>query len=636
MQTKYTYVSIKKRLFAITLAITFFLLALSVRLLFLQVADAENIVQKAYSQWLRDLPMTAKRGNIVDRNGASLATSYTTYDIYVRHADIESEEDVAKVIADATGKDYDSVLEKVSKRGYSEVLVASAQEKEVVNKIIKNYQEGIFFTENTTRNYTYGNLLTQILGFVSSDGNGQSGLEAKYNKYLKGVSGVSLVESDLKGTTLSSSLSYYLPSIDGLNVQLTIDLNIQRELEKVIERAQQENGAKNASAIVLDPQSGEILAICTKPSYDLNNVPRDDMETLLSLSRAITITDVYEPGSTFKILTTAIALNEGVTAVHDYFYCGGFRIANGVKINCHRRSGHGSQSLTDGLKNSCNCVFMELIHRIGLEKFYSYMEKFGIISGYGMDFPGEGKGVLMPKAIVTEGDLLRMGFGQSIAVTPLQLINAVCTAINGGTLMQPHFVTKIATTSGNVVYENKNTVLRKVLNPSVSQQLNGMLKEVVSSGGGKHAKIDGYDIGGKTGTAQKYQNGVIAEGKYVASFLGFYPVDMPRYAVLVVIDEPSGAYYGGVVAAPVAKSIFEAIFRVCVTPRDENLYSKDRLEKADIEVPNLIGKSLTEAVKILTSLGLQYLTMGEGEKVKDTIAAAGALVNVGDIVLLIF
>ena len=636
MQTKYTYVSIKKRFFAVMLAITFFLLALSFRLLYLQVINSQEIIEKAYSQWLRDLPMTAQRGNFVDRNGASIATSYTTYDIYVRHADIESEDSVAGVISNATGLDYDKVLKKVAKRGISEVLVASAQEKEVVNQIIKDYQEGIFFTENTSRLYTYGDLLTQILGFVSSDGNGQSGLEAKYNKYLKGINGVSLVESDIKGTTLSSSLSYYLPAIDGLNIQLTIDLNIQREVEKIIEQAMVENGAKNASAIVMDPENGEILAICTKPSYDLNNVPRDDVQSLLSLSRATAITDVYEPGSTFKVITTAIALNEGVTSEHDYFYCSGFRVVNGVKINCHRRSGHGSQSLEQGLKNSCNCVFMELIRRIGLEKFYSYLEKFGITTGYGLDFPGEGKGVLMPKSIVTEGDLYRMGFGQSIAITPLELINSVCTAINGGKLFEPHFVSKIYSSSGNVVYENNTNVLRQVLNPSVSEALNSMLKEVVSTGGGKHAKIDGYDIGGKTGTAQKYENGAIAEGKYVASFIGFYPTDKPRYAVLVVIDEPSGAYYGGVVAAPVAKSIFQAIFDTCETPRDENLYSKDKLERADIEVPNLIGKSLTESVKILTELGLQYLTMGDGEKVKDTIAAAGSFVNAGDIVLLIF
>ena len=540
------------------------------------------------------------------------------------------------VLANATGQTQEEVYENVTKKGYSEVLISKSQEKSVVEEILNNYQEGIFFTEDTSRVYTYGNLLTQILGFVSSDGNGQGGLEAQYNKYLKGVNGVSMVESDLKGTTLSNSLCYYLPSIDGLSLQLTIDLKIQKEVEDIIGQAQQTYAAKSASAIVMDPQTGEILAIATKPSYDLNDVPRDDIETLLNLSRAVTITDVYEPGSTFKIITTAIALNEGVTTKHDYFYCQGFRVVNGVKINCHRKTGHGSQSLTQGLCNSCNCVFMELIRRIGLEKFYKYLEDFGIVTGYNLDFPGEGKGVLMPKSLVTDGDLFRMGFGQSVALTPLALITSVCAVINGGNLMQPHFVTKISNSYGDVVYEKEPTSIRQVVKSSVSTDLNSMLREVVSKGGGKHAAIAGYDIGGKTGTAQKYENGAIAEGKYVASFIGFYPTDEPRYAVLVVVDEPQGAYYGGVVAAPIAKSIFQAIFDVCETPKNENAEEEEKLMQANIELPSFVGMTLTEAVQKITSMGLQYLVAGDGVYVKDQIASPGAYVSEGDIVLLIF
>ena len=636
MEIKYTSISIRKRLFATLLAIAFFLCALVFRLLYLQIVNGENLASRAYQQWLRDLPLTAQRGEILDRNGASLASSYTTYDIYVRPADVVDSVACSFVLANATGQTQEEVYENVTKKGYSEVLISKSQEKSVVEEILNNYQEGIFFTEDTSRVYTYGNLLTQILGFVSSDGNGQGGLEAQYNKYLKGVNGVSMVESDLKGTTLSNSLCYYLPSIDGLSLQLTIDLKIQKEVEDIIGQAQQTYAAKSASAIVMDPQTGEILAIATKPSYDLNDVPRDDIETLLNLSRAVTITDVYEPGSTFKIITTAIALNEGVTTKHDYFYCQGFRVVNGVKINCHRKTGHGSQSLTQGLCNSCNCVFMELIRRIGLEKFYKYLEDFGIVTGYNLDFPGEGKGVLMPKSLVTDGDLFRMGFGQSVALTPLALITSVCAVINGGNLMQPHFVTKISNSYGDVVYEKEPTSIRQVVKSSVSTDLNSMLREVVSKGGGKHAAIAGYDIGGKTGTAQKYENGAIAEGKYVASFIGFYPIDEPRYAILVVVDEPQGAYYGGVVAAPIAKSIFQAIFDVCETPKNENAEEEEKLMQANIELPSFVGMTLTEAVQKITSMGLQYLVAGDGVYVKDQIASPGAYVSEGDIVLLIF
>ena len=335
-------------------------------------------------------------------------------------------------------------------------------------------------------------------------------------------------------------------------------------------------------------------------------------------------------------MTTALALNEGLTSVNDYFYCGGFRIVNGAKINCHRRTGHGSQSLTKGLMNSCNCVFMELIRRIGLEKFYWYLEQFGISTGYNIDFPGEGKGVLMPKSLVTDGDLFRMGFGQSIALTPLGLINSVSACINGGKLIKPHFVTEICDSSGNMVYKNDQLKIRDVLKPKVSTDLNKMLHEVVSSGGGKHAKIDGYELSGKTGTAQKYENGAIAQGKYVASFIGYYPADNPEYLVLVLIDEPQGAYYGGIVAAPVAKQVFEGIFRLKETPKDENLKEEEKLENSNIILPDLTGKTLTEAVKIVTSLGLQYLTSGTGKYVKDQIAAPGAKVSSGDIILLIF
>lgn len=635
MEINYSFISIKKRLLAVLFAVIFFLLAIIVRLSILQIFSADELTSRAYEQWLRDLPMVASRGKIVDRNGASLVSSYTTYDIYVRPVEVKDQATTAKILSLATNQDYEQTLEKVSKKGMSEVLIAKTQTKDVVRQILNEYQEGIFFTENTSRNYEYGDLLTQILGFVSSDGNGQSGLESQYNKYLKGVDGVSMVESDLRGTSLSDSLCYYLPSIDGLTLQLTIDLKLQQAVEEITEQERLNHGAKSASALVLDPQTGEILAITTKPSYNLNEVPRDDIETLLKLSRATTITDAYEPGSTFKIITTAIAMNEGVATEHSYFYCNGYRISNGVKINCHRRTGHGSQSLEQGLKNSCNCVFMELIKRIGLEKFYDYLQSFGIVSGYNLDFPGEGTGVLMPENLVTEGDLLRMGFGQTIAITPLQLANSIATCINGGKLMQPYFVSSMTNSSGEKVYSKDPLVIDNVLKESVSKSLNKMLLEVVTTGGGKHAYIPGYDIAGKTGTAQKYENGAIAQGKYVASFVGFYPADNPIYEVLVIVDEPQGAYYGGVVSAPIAKQIFEKIFELKETPKSENASQLEKLEEANIEVPNLVGLSLTQAVEKLAELGLQYLTTGDGKTVKDQIAAPYAMVSQGDIVLLI-
>ena len=635
MEIKYTTVSIKRRILAISLTVVFIIAMLLVRLLYLQIFSGLTLQKRGLSQWLRDLSITANRGTITDRNGVSLASSYTTYDCYVRESDIEDEAAVINVLSSNLGIEYSQIKEKLDKYNYSELLIDKQIEKEVVQEILNNYQSGIFFTATTSRNYEYDNLLCQILGLVSADGNGQSGLELYYNTYLKGINGACLVESDLKGTTLNDSLVYYIDSIDGLNLQLTIDFQIQSEVEKIMQTAMVNTAAKSVSALVMEPNSGEILSICTLPSYNLNNVDRTNIELLNKLSRATVVADTYEPGSTFKIIVAAIALQEGLTNRNNCYYCGGFRIINGVRINCSRRSGHGSQSLLNGLKNSCNCVFMDLIAQIGLNKFYWYLEQLGFTSAYGLDYPGETTAVLMPQSLVTASDLARMGFGQTIAISPLQLVSATCAIINGGTLMQPHLVKGMYKLSGEEVYKKLPTALNRVFDEHVTTAINEMLLEVVSSGGGKYARIDGYNIAGKTGTAQKYESGAIAKGKYIASFIGYYPADKPQYVVLVLIDEPQGAYYGGIVAAPVAKEIFQSIIDVRYTEEQYNtayIYSQN---EANIELPNLIGMSLAEAGGILASLNLQYLVCGSGNKVTSTVAAPGTMLSEGDIVLLI-
>ncbi|MBO4569683.1 MAG: hypothetical protein J5689_00500, partial [Clostridia bacterium] len=504
---------------------------------------------------------------------------------------------------------------------------------EVMQNILKDYQNGIFFSPTSKRNYTYDNLLCNVLGFVSSDRIGQIGLEAYYDKFLSGVNGESLVEADIKGKTLEDSSTYYIEAINGLNLNLTIDFRIQKAVEEILEQMQYNTNSKSVSAIVLNTKTSEILALATFPNFDLNNVPRDDVSALMNLSRCTPLTDAYEPGSTFKVITCAIAMELGLTGEHDYFYCSGYRIVNGVKINCHRHSGHGSQSLAQGLSNSCNCVFMELANRIGLDNFYKYLDLFGLTSGYGIDFYGEGKAVTMPKNLVTAADLVRMGFGQSVAITPMGLINAVSAIANGGNLMQPYFVKSI--NNGNsVLYEKQPTKIRQVISNTVSESMNRMLEKVVDGGGGKRAMVAGYRIAGKTGTAQKYENNAIADGKYVASFIGYAPADNPEFTVLVIADEPQGAYYGGVVSAPVAGEIFEKIFEI------ENLepgqsYASDLLSlEKTISLPNLVGKTKTEAVTELNLLGLQYLISGDGNVVLGQLDEPGTLVYQNDIILL--
>lgn len=635
MEIKYTIVSIKRRLTALSLCVVFLLILLFAKLLYLQIFDGWSLQSKGLAQWLRDLPITAIRGTITDRNGVYLASSYTTYDCYVRKADIKDKQSVVAVLSENLEIEQSEIIEKLDKYNYGEILIRKNLEKDVVQSVLNNYQNGIFFTATTSRNYQYDNLLCQILGFTSTDGNGQGGLEQYYNTYLKGIDGVSLVEADLKGTTLNDSLVYYIDSIDGLNLQTTIDFQIQSHLETIMAQALNNTGAKSVSAIVLDPSTSEMLAVCTLPSYNLNDIDRSNIELLNSLSRATTITDTYEPGSTFKIIVTAIALQEGITNRHSCYYCGGARVVNGVRIKCSRRSGHGPQTLQQGLNNSCNCVFMSLIEQIGLDKFYWYLNELGFNAPLGLDFPGETKAVLMPQSLVTQPDLLRMGFGQTIAISPLQLANTVGAIISGGTLMQPYFVKNITNSKGETVYSKLPTALNKVFDQSVTDQINVMLEEVVSKGGGKNARIDGYNIAGKTGTAQKYENNAIAQGKYIASFIGYYPADNPQYLVLVCIDEPQGAYYGGVVAAPVAQQIFQAIFDSRYNEIEANDKYNHSQGEATIELPSLIGMSLSEAGSTLSSLGLQYLVTGDGSVVSSTIAGPGTLLKEGDIVLLV-
>lgn len=633
MAVKYSSYSMVKRLLALSVLIAFFAVIVIARLLYLQVINGYSYVEKGLTEWLRDLPLIATRGKITDRNGVVLASSYTTYDVYVRPADVEDASVVSNLLANKLGLDYNEIFEKITTQKLSEIKIATDIEKSDVQEILKDFQNGIFFTTDTERNYTYDSMLCQILGFVSSDNSGQSGLEAFYNTYLQGIDGVSLVESDLKGTTLEDSVTYYENAINGLNLKLTIDFKIQNEVEQILAEAMQTTGAKSISCLITNPQTGEILSVCTLPSYNLNDVPRDDIETLNSLSRATTIVDTFEPGSTFKPIVAAIALEEGLTSKHNYYYCSGFRIINGVRIRCSRRSGHGSQTLEQGLMNSCNCVFMDLIAQIGLEKFYDYLEKFGFTEPYGIDFPGEVTAVLMPKPSVTAPDLARMGFGQSIAVSALEMVVATGAVINNGYVLEPHFIKEITTETGKVVYTRNKTIKNKVISDQTSKTMREMMFSVVDKGGGKNAKVDGYPIiGGKTGTAQKYENGAIADGKYVATFLGFAPYDNPEYLVYIVVDEPYGAYYGGVVAAPIASSVFEQIFKIENIAEDEN----DNPDEKTIELPTFIGMTLTEAASTLAGLGLQYLIQGDGDYVTSQIAAPGTMVAENDIVLLIF
>ena len=625
--------NIRKRLLIIVILITFLFAAVFGRLIYLQIFQAEALQVKAAEQWMRDLPLTAKRGLITDRNGVVLADSSTLYDVYIRPNAIEDRSAVANLLATALNTDYDKIWEKVNKTGVSEVTIAKKIEKSVMQQIADKNLAGIYFSQNINRYYVYGDFLTQVLGFTSSDGNGQTGIEQYYNDYLKGVDGKALTETDLVGKELDGSTTTYLPAIDGMNATLTIDYYIQSFAENAVKTALETHNAKSAKCIVMDPNTGEILALASAPSFDLNNLPRDNLELLFGASRNTIISDAYEPGSTFKILTSAIGLDSGSFDLNHSVYCPGYRIVDGQRIKCWRTIGHGSQTFSEGVENSCNCLFMDIAQTVGTRTFYEYLKRFGIGSKTGIDAIGEASGIVIEESAVKTVDLARIGFGQAIAVTPIELITAAASVINGGNLMTPYIMSEI-TSNEKVAYKNSPVIRNSTVSAETSEIMRSILEGVVKNGGGKNAYVEGYRIGGKTGTAQKYENGVIAQGKYVSSFIGFAPADNPQYIALMIVDEPSnGVYYGSIVAAPYVGEIFKNIFAY---KNIEAVYTDEDLANLGKKVvmPDLRGLSITQAILKLKELGLQYELDGDIGEISYQFPAPQSEISVNSVVLI--
>ncbi len=617
--------SVQKRLLANLVLIVSLFILLALRLGYLQIINGKKLQTRAEEQWTRDLPLSATRGTIKDRNGVKLAVSYTSYDVYVRASNVENPQEVAKVLSENLDVDYDKVLIKAQNKKISESLIKLSVEQDVIKKIKASKLKGIYYSENTKRYYPYGDLLSQVLGYTTIDNIGQSGLELYYDKYLKGIDGYSLVQSDIKGSELYNTLDNFVSSIAGCDLTLTIDYRIQMMCEQAAEKIMIDHKPKSASVIVMDPNTAEIIAMTNKPSFSLNEIPRDDVSSLMSMSKNLNIVDVYEPGSTFKVLTTATALEEKATSLNDTFYDPGYRIVDGQRINCWRLHGHGSQTMVDGLCNSCNSVFVDLSLRLGEEKMYKYFEKYGFGKLTNVDFAGESAGIVMDREVAQKVDLARMGFGQAIAVTPLQLICAESSVFNGGNLMQPYFVKSISNSYNNYIKTFKPTVVNKTVSKDTSDKINYMMEQVIDKANAINAFIPGYRVGGKTGTSQKYEDGKI-NGKYIASFLGTFPADKPDYVILVIADEPSsGAYYGSIVATPYAKMVLEGIIEYKNYKPSTDIVAETNAMALNIPMPNLVGKTLSQALTILKNLGLQYESDGEGGIITKQYPEAGTM-----------
>ncbi|MCQ2381911.1 MAG: PASTA domain-containing protein, partial [Clostridia bacterium] len=550
------------------------------------------------------------------------------YSVYLRPVAVKDKENTARVLAETLGMSYERILAKTRSTTVSEWLIKMQVDKPTAMQLVSANLDGVYLSQTYERNYPLGSVGAQVLGIVSVDNHGQEGLEAYYDNTLRGVDGRIATQSDLRGIKVKDGLEYYVPAIAGHDLQLNIDSGIQNIVQSVIAQAYSEHHAKTVAALVYDITTGGVVASGSAPYYDLNEQPRDDVVALLTQIKNSPIINVLEPGSTFKIITLAAALEEGVVSLDDKFSCSGSRTIAGERIKCWKTKGHGTQTLAEGVNNSCNCVFMDLALRLGVERYYHYLEKFGIGIKSGVDFYGEPSGLLLNKERVREVDLARIGFGQAIAVSPIQFIATVSALVGDGILRTPRFVNKI----DNQTLESN--VKERILSEQTSKTLRELLYGVVSHGSGKKAAVAGYQIGGKTGTAQKYADGHIAAGKYVSSFLGYMSVaGVPRYACYLYVDEPStGVYYGSIVAAPCVGEIFRQI--AAYKKFSFDMQFENGTGTVMVEVPTVKDLSVLDAVAVLEKAGFFVEVDGEGDCVTGSFPIVGTQVKKGEPVVL--
>ncbi len=541
------------------------------RLFYVQIIWGNDLQEKAIDQWTREIPVIASRGKITDVNGVVLADNNDTYTVFVRKKAVVNMEKMASILSQILELEYDYVYKRLTITVSSEVTVKKQVPKEKISLITENNLDGVYYSRDNSRIYPYNDFLTSVLGFTSTDGKGQSGLELYYDKYLQGIDGEILYETDIVGVEINGGKASYKPATNGLNIKLTVDYDVQQLCESAMEQAMQVHNAKSAQMIVLDPKTGAIRALASKPSFNLNEIPRDDLALLNSLGRNGIVCDIYEPGSTFKVLTAAANIeeylngNNNAYSINHIYNSSRYRYIDGQKVKCwsdHKNGKHAALTLQGALNNSCNPIFVDIAMSLGKEIMYKYIDLFGYGKVTGVDFSGESQGMVLPISSVQNVDLARIAFGQTIAVTGLQLAAATSSAVNGGKYFMPHLVSEIYTDDGIIAEKIQPKMSNRVISEKASGMLNKMLEQVVSEGSGKQAYIEGYRVAGKTGTAQKYQNGVIAQGKYVSSFVGYFPANNPQYLALVIIDEPEGQYYGSTVAAPYAKQVFEGVIKL--------------------------------------------------------------------------
>lgn len=604
------------RIRLVVLFVTLLLIAVILKVFYIQVFQYQKLNSLANDLWQRNLPITPDRGLILDRNGKVLASNITTTSLYLVPNQIKNKEEVAKTLSEILEVPYDEMYKHVSKRTSIERVHPEGRQLsfEIADKINSYNYDGIYLLKEAKRYYPYNDLLSHVLGYVGIDNQGLSGLELKYNEELTGTSGSIKYYSDAKGNRLNKA-EEYKEAISGNNVYLTIDLDLQQSVERELDNAAAKYNPEHALAIAINPKTGEILAMASRPSYNPNEYQTYTQEVL---SRNLPIWMTYEPGSTMKITTLSAAINEGVVNLFtDTFFDSGSINVDGATIHCWKSGGHGAQTFLNVVENSCNPGFVNLGFRLGKEKLFKYIKDFGFGEKTGIDLTGEAKGILFDLDRVGNVELATTAFGQGISVTPIQQVRSVSAAVNGGTLYQPYIVKRVENaTTKETISEVNPTVIRQVITEESSKLVRFALENVVAHGSGRNAYIENYRIGGKTGTAQKVNNGRYMVGNYILSFIGFLPADDPEIVLYVAVDNPKGVtQYGGVVAAPIAKAIFSSYIEMNNVPKSKDTIPKtyNWLDTKYSILPNVIGKTIKEANNILKDYKIEY--SGEGNKV---------------------
>ena len=635
-----TELHVRKRILGLLLLFAFLFFLLFLRIAYLTTFQSAALTQRGIRQWTREGTVYARRGKILDRNNDTLVMSATAYIVNADPRKIDDPEAFAHLVAPVLSVSEDSVLNRISNRSKASVTLKRQVAVDVVDQL-RQYQlseeettaklaSALLFDEDVRRVYPHGAFLVQTLGLTNVDNVGQSGLEQQYDQLLKGVEGRILRTVDGRNNTVYDSGNLYVEPQDGNSLKLTIDATIQEICEKAMRECYQVNKAQAVHVIAMDPYTGAILAMCSKPDYDPNDPPRSEVDALRQLMRIRLVSDAYEPGSTFKILTAAAALDCGVTTPEEGFYCSGKIKVDGDTIRCWGNP-HGSESMAQALQNSCNPVFVELALRMGTETFYQYLHAFGLGRKTNVDLQGEGSGILIPVRSVKNVDLARIGFGQSVAVTPLQLLTAACSVINGGRLMQPYLLSEVLSPDGEVLQRTQPKVQARTISEETSMTMRSLLEQVVSIGGAKNAKLDGYRIGGKTGTAQVYKDGRIVKDVHIGSFLGFAPADDPKIALLVIVDEADVPVdYGGTTAAPFARQILADVLPYM------GVENTDLQEAEMVTIPDVTGQALWTARKQMESMGFSVLTDGNdgNANVTEQMPSPGATLAKGGQVML--